>query len=56
MFESIELRKVENGIVILIRDDENNEKEVVYDTDRKALKFIKELLETKVANVKCSIF
>ena len=50
MFESIELRKVENGI--LIRDDENNEKEFVYDTDRKALKFIKELLETKVANVK----
>ena len=42
MFESIELRKVENGIVILIRDDENNEKEFVYDTDRKALKFIKE--------------
>jgi hypothetical protein len=51
MFESIELRKVENGIVILIRDDENNEKEFVYDTDRKALKFIKELLEAKVANV-----
>lgn len=52
MFESIELRKVQNGIVILIRDEENDEKEYVYDTDRKALKFIKELLEAKVSDVK----
>jgi hypothetical protein len=51
MFESIELRKVENGIVIVIRDDENNEKEYVYDTTRKALKFVKELLEAKEARV-----
>lgn len=26
MFESIELRKVQNGIIILIRDEENDEK------------------------------
>lgn len=51
MFESIEMRKVENGIVIVIRDDENNEKEYVYDTTRKALKFVKELLEAKEARV-----
>lgn len=51
MFESIELRKVENGIVIVIRDEENNEKEYVYDTTRKALKFVKELLEAKEARV-----
>ena len=48
MFESIELRKVENGVIIVLRDDENNEKEYVYDTPRKALKFVKELLEGKV--------
>jgi hypothetical protein len=51
MFESIEMRKVENGIVIVIRDEENNEKEYVYDTTRKALKFVKELLEAKEARV-----
>jgi hypothetical protein len=51
MFESIELRKVENGIIIVLRDEENDEKEYVYDTDRKALKFIKELLETKGAGI-----
>lgn len=50
MFESIELRKVENGVIIVLRDDENNEKEYVYDTSRKALKFVKELLETKEAS------
>jgi hypothetical protein len=48
MFESIELRKVENGIIIVLRDEENNEKEYVYDTTRKALAFIKELLAAKV--------
>lgn len=50
MFESIELRKVENGIVIVLRT-EDDEKEYVYDTTRKALKFVKELLEAKEARV-----
>lgn len=50
MFESIELRKVENGIVIVLRTEEE-EKEYVYDTTRKALKFVKELLEAKEARV-----
>ena len=48
MFESIELRKVENGIIIVIRDEENDEKEYVYDTTRKALKFVKDMLEVTV--------
>jgi hypothetical protein len=51
MFESIELRKVENGIIIVIRDDENDEKEYVNDTTRKALKLVKDLIETKEAKV-----
>ena len=51
MFESIEVRKVENGIIIVLRDEENDEREYVYDTTRKALKFVKELLEAKEAKV-----
>jgi hypothetical protein len=47
MFESIEIRKAVNGVIVTIRsDDEDNE--YVYDTDRKALKFVKDLLDTKV--------
>ncbi len=45
MFESIEVRKVENGIIVIIRDEDNEEKEYVYDTSRKALKFVKDMLE-----------
>lgn len=46
MFESIELRKVKNGVIVTLRN-EDEDQEYVYDTDRKALKFIKDLLETK---------
>ncbi len=47
MFESIELRKVKNGIIVTLRT-EDEDSEYVYDTDRKALKFIKDLLESKI--------
>ena len=47
MFESIEMRKVENGIIVIIRTEADEDKEYVYDTTRKALKFVKELLEAK---------
>jgi len=46
MFESIEIRKVENGVIVTLRNDEHD-LEYVYDTDRKALKFIKDLLDVK---------
>jgi hypothetical protein len=46
MFENIEIRKVKNGVIVTIRSDDEDD-EYVYDTDRKALKFIKELLEKK---------
>ena len=46
MFESIEIRKVKNGVIVTLRT-EDEDLEYVYDTDRKALKFIKDLLETK---------
>jgi len=47
MFESIEIRKAVNGVIVTIRSDEEDS-EYVYDTDRKALKFVKDLLDTKV--------
>jgi hypothetical protein len=49
MFESMELRKVENGFVLVI-NTEDEVKEYVYDTARKTLKVIKELIETKPTN------
>jgi hypothetical protein len=47
-FEAIELRKVKNGVIVLLRTDESDA-EYIFDTNRKALKFIKDLLEAKVA-------
>lgn len=45
MFESIEIRKVENGYILLVRS-ETSELEYVYDSSRKALRVIKQYLET----------
>ena len=47
MFESIEIRKAKNGVIVTLRNDEEEDQEYVYDADRKALKFIKDLLEVK---------
>jgi hypothetical protein len=47
MFESIEIRKVTNGfIVVLHTEDETTE--FVFDSSRKAIKFIKEYVDAKV--------
>ncbi len=46
MFELIEIRRVENGFVLAIQTEDGT-KEYVYDTSRKALKVIKEYLESK---------
>lgn len=43
-YESIELRKVKNGIIVSLRTDEEDN-EYVFDTNKKALKFVKDLLE-----------
>lgn len=48
-YESIELRKVKNGVIITLRGNDEDE-EYVYDTDRKAIKFVKDLLEQKTNN------
>jgi hypothetical protein len=47
MYESIEIRKVQNGVIVTLRSDEEEDREYVYDTDRKAVKFVKDLLELK---------
>lgn len=50
MFESIELRKAKNGFVINLRTD-NDDTEYVYDSERKVIKFIKDMLEASKSNV-----
>jgi len=47
LFESIEIRKVCNGVIVTLRSDEDEDQEYVYDNDRKAIKFVKDLLESK---------
>ena len=47
MFESIEIRKVKNGVIVTLRSDDEEDQEYVYDTDRKAIKFVKDLLDVK---------
>ena len=46
-YESIEIRKVRNGVIVTLRSDDDEDQEFVYDTDRKAIKFVKDLLELK---------
>ena len=46
-YESIEIRKVRNGVIVTLRSDDDEVQEFVYDTDRKAIKFVKDLLELK---------
>jgi hypothetical protein len=46
MFESIEIRKVANGFILVVTTQDDT-KEYVYDTSRKALRVIKEYLEAK---------
>ena len=44
MFESIEIRKVNNGFILVI-NTEDDVKEFVYDTERKLLRVIKQQLK-----------
>jgi hypothetical protein len=49
MFESIEIRKVANGFILVVTTQDDT-KEYVYDTSRKALRVIKEYLEAKATS------
>jgi len=48
MFESIGIRKVANGFIVIL-NTEDDAKEFVFDTSRKAVKFIREYVEGKVS-------
>ena len=48
MFDSIEIRKVANGFIVIL-NTEDDAREYVFDTSRKAIKFIKEYVEAKNA-------
>ena len=45
MFESIEIRRAANVFILVVTTEEET-KEYVYDTSRKALRVIKEYLES----------
>lgn len=47
MYEFIEIRKVRNGVIVTLRSDDEEDQEYVYDTDRKAIKFVKDMLEAQ---------
>jgi ERCC4-related helicase len=46
MFESIEIKRAANGFIVILTTEDDS-KEYVYDTSRKALRFVKEYLEAK---------
>lgn len=49
MFESMDIRKVENGFVVLVHDQMGEQKEYIFENDRRLLRFIKPMLGEKVA-------
>jgi hypothetical protein len=51
MFESIEIRRAANGFILVITTEEET-REYVYDTSRKAIRVIKEMLENDRIKVK----
>jgi hypothetical protein len=55
LFESIEIRKVKNGVIVTLRSDDDEDEEYVYDTDRKALKFIKDMLDSKQKDYQATV-
>lgn len=50
MFDSIEIRKVANGFIVILNTEEDTQ-EYVFDTSRKAIKFIREYVDAKAVPV-----
>jgi hypothetical protein len=46
MFESIEIRRASNGFIVIVHT-EDEDKEFVYDTSRKAMRALKQYLDPK---------
>jgi len=49
MFESIEIRKVANGFILTVSTEEET-REYVYDTARKAMRALKQYLDAQPAD------
>jgi hypothetical protein len=49
MFESIEIRRVANGFILSVTTEDET-REFVYDTARKAMRVLKQYLDAKDAN------
>ena len=49
MFESIEIRRVANGFILSVTTEDET-KEFVYDTARKAMRALKQYLDSKDAD------
>lgn len=47
MFENIEIRKVENGFILIVNQPNEESKEYVYDSGRKALRVLKGFIDPK---------
>jgi hypothetical protein len=47
MFESIEIRKVANGFIVVIVGADGETREYVYDTSRKAMRALKQYLDAR---------
>ena len=47
MFESLEIRKVANGFILVV-NTEDDQKEFVYDTERKLMRVVKAHLGEKI--------
>jgi len=50
MFDSIEIRKASNGFIVILTPEDDDAIEYVFDTSRKAIKFIRTYVEAKVVN------
>lgn len=49
MFESIEIRRAANGFILVVTTEEET-KEFVYDTSRKAMRVLKQYLDADTKN------
>jgi hypothetical protein len=49
MFDSIEIRKASNGFIVILTPPDEEPTEYVFDTSRKAIKFVRSYVEAKNA-------
>lgn len=52
MSNSIEIRPAKNGVILVLRDEDGEDVEYVYDSPRKMLKVLKELLDKDTLTTK----